>query len=262
MNPESIVVVCKRSRFERDLERHACSEGELIRVYRHWGLAPERIRRSGERQRQARKKLERLLPGARFIPAEQATRAVVENASLVVALGGDNHFQRVARLLHDEPLAGINSDPATSLGMLTAFNIHTFKQALPNLLVGARDVEKWTRLEVRVDGKPLSHLALGEVFIGERDRCVMSRHVLRFRRQREEQKSSGLLVVTGAGSTGWYQSAANGLAPARHSFPKQAPSFRFLLTEPHEIRGRTHPLFHGRLKWPCPDLVDRSSVNV
>jgi hypothetical protein len=91
-----------------------------------------------------------------------------------------------------------------------------------------------------VDGKPLSHLALCDAFVGERDRCVMSRPVLHFRRHREEQKSSGLLVVTGAGSTGWYRSAAKGLAPARDSFPQNSPSFCFLLTEPHEFRGRKH----------------------
>lgn len=246
--PESVEVVYKRSRLERDLERYACSEGELLRVYRNWGLASERIRHSDHRQRQVRTRLGQLLPGAEFIAAERATRGNVKNAPLVIALGGDNHLQRVARLLDDEPLAGINSDPATSLGMLTGFDIQTFEQAIPDLLAGASTISKWARLEVCIDGRPLSQLALYEVFVGERDRCVMSRHVLHFRRQREEQESSGLLVVTGAGSMGWYLSAGNGFASVRHPLPKTSSAIRFLLTEPHSIPSKEHPSVHGRLR--------------
>lgn len=233
MKPESIIVVYKRSRFERDRERYACSDGELIRAYRNWGLTPERIHESDERQREARTKLTHLLPGATFISGEQLTRAAVAQAAVVVALGGDNHFQRVARLLDNQLIVGVNSDPETSAGALTRFTVVTFQRALHALLGGRLPVEDWLRLSVSVNRKRLPELALGEVFVGERDRCAMSRHVLYFDDVREEQKSSGLLAVTGAGSTGWLASASGLLRKGRMPLRPSEHRFCYLVTEPH-----------------------------
>lgn len=247
MEHKRTVVIYKRSRFERDQQRHACSAGELSRVYRHWGISPERIRKSHERQSQARAMLEQVLPGATFIEASQATRAQVKGAHLVVALGGDNHFQRVARLLTEQLIVGVNSDPQTSAGALTRFTVTGFTRSLRRLLAGSLPVEEWTRLQVAVNGTPLADQALCEVFVGERDRCAMSRHVLESDRRREEQKCSGLLVVTGAGSTGWYASAARFLAAGNVPFSKTHHGFRFLVTEPHQTPFQRNRLLHGRL---------------
>jgi len=247
MEHKRTVVIYKRSRFERDQERHSCSAGELSRVYRHWGLAPERIRRSHERQRQARAMLKQMLSGATFLEASQATRPDVEDASLVVALGGDNHFQRVARLLADQLILGINSDPQTSAGALTRFTVADLTWSLAKLFAGHLPVETWTRLHVAVNGTPLADQALCEVFVGERDRCAMSRHVLELGRRREEQKCSGLLAVTGAGSTGWYASAARFLAASNTPFSKTHRGFRFLVTEPHQTPFQRNELLHARL---------------
>jgi hypothetical protein len=47
----------------------------------------------------------------------------------------------------------------------------------------------------------------------------------------EEQKSSGLLLYTGAGSTGWYASCVGLRDIEEESFPKNAPYFKVFSRE-------------------------------
>lgn len=245
---DSIVVIYKRSRLERDREDHGRGPEELNRFYRACGLSAERIRRSHERQMGARTALRKLLPQAVFLEAGQAGSADTRRARWVVALGGDNHFQRVARWVNEQVIVGINSDPQTSAGALTPYTLSTFRRAVDDWLTDRLPVERWTRLSVSVDGNALPQPALGEVYVGERDRCAMSRHILHWGRRREEQKSSGLLAVTGCGSTGWYASAGQGQPGRTSSFRKTAREFRFLLTEPHRIGSSDIAMPRGKLK--------------
>jgi len=57
-----------------------------------------------------------------------------------------------------------------------------------------------------VDGKPITP-ATSEYFFGETKRNYMSRHVMEINGKSYEQKCSGIIIATGAGSTGWYKSA-------------------------------------------------------
>jgi len=59
----------------------------------------------------------------------------------------------------------------------------------------------------------------------------MSRHTLEVGDTYYEQKSSGMLVSTGAGSTGWFNSAVRALHPEGRIFGKTEPYGRFVLTE-------------------------------
>ena len=63
----------------------------------------------------------------------------------------------------------------------------------------------------------------------------MTSYILRYRGKQERQKSSGLLVATGAGSTGWYDSAGRYLHPNEDKFPKKERFTKFEVREPHII---------------------------
>ena len=100
----------------------------------------------------------------------------------VLVLGGDNSFTKVSHHIEGALFMGINSDPERSLGHLTTWTVRSKQSAvdLKNILdVKFYHVEKWTRLGASVDGVQLPN-AISELFLGEKMRDMMSRHVIEF----------------------------------------------------------------------------------
>src|SRR3989338_2764666 len=84
------LLVPKPSKYEYDLARLGLTHEALLRHYRSENA--ERILESHRRQAGTRARAKALLPEARLVERESVTAADVCAASLVVSLGGDNHF--------------------------------------------------------------------------------------------------------------------------------------------------------------------------
>ncbi len=76
----------------------------------------------------------------------------------------------------------------------------------------------------------------------------MSRHILKLGEEQEEQKGSGIVVATGVGSTGWYNSACRYLFSDGDFFQKTSKEFRYILTEPFNGKHSKYRLLHGSVK--------------
>ena len=231
---KNAVLVTKESKLEYDRRRLGWPLKKLLSWYRdRAGVIVE----SHERQVRVRTRLSALLPELRVVSRERAAAAGLDAASMVVALGGDNHFIYVSHFLSRAPLLGINADPVRSHGGLLRLDERHLEAMVESLRHGRAHVDGWPRLSAVVDGRRLPP-ALSELFIGERERKHMSRHVLSVGRREEEHKSSGLLVATPAGSTGWY---------GHYGRPFKGPGARWALTEPFP-RGRKLRLGAGALE--------------
>jgi NAD+ kinase len=144
---------------------------------------------------------------------------------LVVTVGGDGTVLNASHyILGRTPVLAVRSDEH-STGALCATSARGLEAALDRLLGDDFEVELWTRASVAVDGKRV--LALNEVYIGDLYAPGMARYELSLGRISEIQASSGLIVSTGTGSTGWYRNAS-GLEP----FPRIARGLRFAVREP------------------------------
>jgi len=150
----------------------------------------------------------------------------------------------VSHFADNKLIIGINSDPKTSEGALTNFNIETFEAFLPNLLSGNYKIEEWTRLKAELNGKTLWPLITCDLFLGESERWNMSRHKIKFRDKEEEQKGSGLVVTTGAGSTGWYDSAVRFIKEKGEKISPLEKKGVFILTEPYKGKLSGCELMH------------------
>jgi hypothetical protein len=126
---------------------------------------------------------------------------------LIVMVGQDGLVPNTAKYLQGQLAIGINPDPAHYDGILC-----------PHLPSDAGELFAWAetrhgpryRVERRVmaearreDGQKL--LALNEVFIGHRSH-QSARYRIRLGQLEERQSSSGVIVSTGTGSTGWARS--------------------------------------------------------
>jgi NAD kinase len=159
-----------------------------------------------------------------------AKRPRPETYGLVVAVGGDGTFMTAAHHTRGQPYISVNSDVRSSEGGLACCAITDFPRLLDDLLAGKARIEHASRAEVELDGKPLG-LALNEVFVGAAKPYHTARYIFRHDGKQEEQKSSGVIISTGTGSTAWYKSAGG------KPFPREERKLAWVVREP----------FHGRL---------------
>jgi NAD+ kinase len=117
------------------------------------------------------------------------------------------------------PIFGINTDPARSVGHLTSYKIpfESRNKEIPHLMdIMTRENFKFIyKSRILVDKKDLQTnkslkrtYALNEVFVAEKN--VGASSIYRLKADGSyigKFKSSGLLMCTGTGSTGWLQSA-------------------------------------------------------
>jgi len=170
----------------------------------------------------------------RFVVKENATNLMMRGTDLVITVGGDGTFIEASHLIEDDTLIlGVNSDPKSSEGVHTMATRFDFERKMGLIIGGDFSVERWCRLGAVLDGKALP-LSLNEVYIGTLHQFLTSRYTLIDRGKREPQKSSGIIVSTGCGSTAWYASAGG------KPFPRTSHEGRFIVREPY--KGRLTPI--------------------
>lgn len=123
---------------------------------------------------------------------------------LIVAVGQDGLVANVAKYLDGQPVLGVNPAPDRFDGVLLPVRADRLGSVLR--AVEARDCgfERRTMAEAKLDtGETL--LALNELFVGHRSH-QSARYLIDTGSLREQQSSSGLIVATGTGATGWARS--------------------------------------------------------
>jgi len=220
-----IAIIPKQSAIEWDMNRLFLDRDDLLQRYAEQERNVQRMVSSEERQHQSIDDIMILFPGADVLALEQFNKEKAKQYDLVVAVGGDNHFLRVAHYLEETPIIGINSDVITSVGALLRFDPKNIPGHIKKILEGRFSYEEWTRAEAKINGK-LVEDARGMFSLSNIEDDMMTRYLLKFKDGREQQKSSGMIVTTGAGSTGWYTDAGIYLPTiSSGSYPEPASSF-------------------------------------
>ena len=131
-------------------------------------------------------------------------RFVFEPQDLVVAVGQDGLVANVAKYLDGQLVIGVNADPTRFDGVLVLHQPERVGRLLEAAAASRVDLEIRTMVEATLDdGQRL--LALNEVFLGHRTH-QSARYRIRRQDREERQSSSGIIVSTGTGATGWARS--------------------------------------------------------
>jgi NAD kinase len=135
----------------------------------------------------------------------ELSRFVFEPEDLVVVLGQDGLVPNVAKYLSGgQTVIGLNPDPSAYEGVLVRHPVDALPALLDRAAAGALAVELRTMVEARLDdGQHL--VALNEIFVGHRTH-QSARYRIAASGREERQSSSGLIVATGTGATGWARS--------------------------------------------------------
>ena len=122
---------------------------------------------------------------------------------VIVVVGQDGLVANVAKYLDGQPVIGIDPEPARNAGILVT---HAARE-LRDLLHSTDQVTERTMVQASLDdGQQL--LALNEIFIGHPSHQTARYELLPPATRGESQASSGVIVATGTGATGWCRSVA------------------------------------------------------
>lgn len=132
---------------------------------------------------------------------------IFSGKDLVVAIGQDGLVVNAAKYLAGQPIIAVNPDPAHIDGVLLPYRVQDAPAAIGAVLEDKAAVRHITMAEAHLnDGQRM--LAFNDLFIGVRSH-VSARYQITFGARSEPQSSSGIIVSTGAGSTGWLSSTFN-----------------------------------------------------
>lgn len=135
------------------------------------------------------------------------SRFLFEPDDVVVVVGQDGLVANVAKYLDGQPVLGVNPDPDRNPGVLVPHSPARACALLSGAVNPHADAELRAMVEAATDdGQRL--LAVNEIFVGHASHQT-ARYTLALPDGRSErQASSGLIVSTGTGATGWCRSVS------------------------------------------------------
>lgn len=137
-----------------------------------------------------------------FVPNYDFSRTAV-----VIVVGQDGLVANTAKYIGELPIVAVNPDPRRFDGLLLPFKIEQVRGIVQRVLEQKFQTRPVTLAEVTL-GDQQRLLAFNDFFIGTKSH-VSARYLLTVQERVEPQSSSGILVSTGAGSTGWLSSVFN-----------------------------------------------------
>ncbi len=214
-----VVLVTRRTRLEELVVRHN-SVGQAKFYLEHLGadfgdyvIEHDNYRRALDRC------LSQLDPLVRY---QQLDRSFLPNFvfapdDIVMTLGQDGLVANTLKYVDQQSVVAINPDPQRWDGVLLPFQVDQIGFTVANVLADKYQCKRITMAEVALnDGQRLK--GVNDIFIGQRSH-VSARYAIEFAQQREHQSSSGVIVATGLGSTGWLRSVIT--TAQRISAPQQ-----------------------------------------
>ena len=172
---------------------------------------------------------------------------------LVVALGDPGLFVNVAKYVGNQPVLVVNPEPERYGNDFAICSPKIFEKVLKNVLDNYYNTSQLTMAEAKLDDGQ-SILALNDFFIGRKTH-VSARYVIDNGSYKEQQSSSGIIVSTGTGSTGWRTSVMlgahaltdNKYNPMNAQFPRDAKYLEFTVREPFPTKTTGTSMVHGKI---------------
>jgi NAD kinase len=209
MTVEYAILVKKKTRLESLIERFNTHAQAKFYIEHSGGDFSDYEREHeqfhhafAEVQRQLSRVLKNKVIDQTFLPA-----FLFNNKQLVIVVGQDGLVANTAKYVDGIPIIAVNPDLARYDGVLLPFTSQTFINAVENVLAGRFNRKVATLAEARLNLHQRL-LAFNDLFIGAASH-ISARYRLAYDQQVEDHSSSGIIVSTPAGATGWLSSVFN-----------------------------------------------------
>jgi NAD kinase len=131
----------------------------------------------------------------------------------IVVAGQDGLVANTLKYLRQQPVIAVNPDPGRWDGVLLPFTPKDVRSVVRDVFRNARPCKEISMALAELPGGVRIY-AVNDLFVGPRSH-TSARYILEIGQKKETQSSSGVIVSTGLGSTGWLSSV---LAGARGVF--------------------------------------------
>jgi NAD kinase len=255
-----VVLVTRRTRLEDLLARHHTREQTRFYVEHSGADFEDYVTEHDVYQAAQRQVLEVLRTHGRYqlLDRRFTPNFLFAPQDVVIVLGQDGLVANTMKYLEGQPLVGVNPDPARWDGVLLPFAPREVAEVLPKVLTDAYASRAVTMARAELANGQSLH-AVNDLFVGPKSH-TSARYEIEVGRLREVQSSSGVIVSTGLGSTGWMRSVVTG-AVAVASFaagsrvevdyqgrPWEDDALEFAVREPFLSRSSQASVLCGRIE--------------
>ncbi|HLD00566.1 MAG TPA: NAD(+)/NADH kinase [Candidatus Nanoarchaeia archaeon] len=145
------------------------------------------------------------------------TQDIADKYSFVISVGGDGTLLDVSHFIKDTPILGLNSDPNSSIGYFCLATPETISHHLSD--IETVKTTKMYRLQLILNDNQIPIPALNDILLTPANPAEMMRYKLTVdgvsiqRKGSTTVRSSGIIICTAAGSTGWMYQAGGKIMP-------------------------------------------------
>ncbi|MER5640577.1 hypothetical protein ABT095_26970 [Kitasatospora sp. NPDC002227] len=204
------VLVHRRTEYEELIAHHGTAAQAAF-------FLSTRGRSADEVEQRHHRQTEALAQAAAAVPLDwrrtrversDLARFLFEPEDVVVVVGQDGLVANAAKYLDGQPVIGVDTDPGRGPGVLVRHRADALAALLPAAVARGVDrrIEERTMVEAVADDTQRL-LALNEVYVGQPGHQTARYRLTADSGAPEPQASSGVLISTGTGATGWGRSA-------------------------------------------------------
>ena len=201
-----VVVVTRETEYEMLLARHA-TRGQAEFFLQERGQSLDEVEQRHHRLEIAIHNVVSAIPvdwRRNQVKRHELDRFLFEPDDLVIAVGQDGLVANTSKYLNGQKVIGVNPDSEFYDGILVPFSSDDAGQLMLPAMYDDIDVQYRTMAQATLDdGQTL--FALNEIFIGHHSH-QSARYQIRSVSFEERHSSSGVIVATGTGATGWARS--------------------------------------------------------
>lgn len=240
------VLVTRETEYEALIARHATREqAKFFLQSRDQDI--DHVQERHERLHAALHRVRTAIPSdwrVATVTRDDLDRFLFASEDVVVAVGQDGLVANLAKYLDGQPVVGINPEPGINPGVLVPHPPDAIADLLLPVSSGRAEIQHRTMAEARLDdGQVLS--SLNEIFIGHSSH-QSARYTLAHGGRDEDQSSSGVIVATGTGATGWARSIMDSRRITLDLDPTQ-PTLGYFVREPWPSPSTGTSLSFGQL---------------
>jgi NAD kinase len=172
---------------------------------------------------------------------------------IVVILGPDGLVVNTSKYLNGQPVIAINPDIQRWDGILLPFTVKDAKKIIMDVMANKHNIKFVTMAMANLnDGQSL--YAVNDLFIGQKSH-VSARYEIKLGDCTEKHSSSGIIISTGLGSTGWFKSIIRGAEVITGSLANEQFEFSNSVQTPWHA-----DYLYFSVREPFPSIVNGTSL--
>lgn len=205
-----IVLIVRKTRLDELVARFN-TESQARFYVEHLGADFSDYKREHEKYKASVQDAQRILSRMgrlQTVDREFITNFIFGHTDTVVVLGQDGLVANVLKYLNGQSVVGVNPDPDRWEGVLLPFSVPDLPKIISDVFSGSRLIREVTMAKAELNNGQTLY-GVNDLFIGPKSH-TSARYELQIGDHSETHSSSGIIVSTGLGSTGWFRSILAG----------------------------------------------------